>query len=107
MGTTSTDGQLILFAPQARADTAERRRRARGRRRPGAGPGSRLRMAERLEALAEAAEREMRECRRAGDRMRERAARDRAAGARRAAQILRAEPGGIATIIDGSHPEAA
>ncbi len=39
--------------------------------------------------------------------MRARAARDRAVGARRAAQILRAGPDGVAQIIDGSHPEAA
>lgn len=107
MSIRSTQGQLILFPTAARdADHATPRMRRRIRR-AGGGPGSRLRMAERLESLAEAAEREMRECRRAGDRMRERDARDRAAGARRAAQILRAEPGGIATIIDGSHPEAA
>lgn len=107
MGTASTDGQLILFTPPARAGESARRRSRRRRLRGTAGPGSRLRMAARLEAMAEAAEREMRECRRAGDRMREREARDRAAGARRAAQILRAAPGGIASIIDGSHPEAA
>lgn len=108
MRTPSSEGQLILFAAPDRTRTADARRARR--RRTGRGnreSGSRLRMAERLESLAEAAEREMRECRRAGDRMRERDARDRAAGARRAAQILRAAPGGIADIIDGSHPEAA
>lgn len=104
MSTHDGKGQLILFAT-ATDDVPRAARRAR--RRGSRGATGRLRMIERLDGLADQAEREAREFRRAGDLMRARAARDRAAGARRAAQILRAGPDGVAQIIDGSHPEAA
>lgn len=103
MSTYDDRGQLILFATPTDDAGATRRPRRRGLR----GPGGRPRMIERLDGLADQAEREAREYRRAGDLMRARAARDRAVGARRAAQILRAGPDGVAQIIDGSHPEAA
>jgi hypothetical protein len=63
-------------------------------------------MAARLDELAEAAEREALEHRRAGDAVGARAARDRAAGARRAAQLLRAGPAGVAEVIGGSERAA-
>ena len=99
MDATSRESQLLLF-------TAPDSDRPRPRRhRPPAG-GGRPRMIDRLEGLAEAAEREARACRRAGDMMNYRAARDRAVGARRAAQLLRAGPGGIASLLSGDHEAA-
>lgn len=92
-------GQLFLF-PGALAEAP-----ARPAARPGQ-PGRSARMAERLDELAAAAEREAYEHRRAGDRIGARAARDRAAGARRAAELLRAGPTGVADVL-GGHPEAA
>lgn len=100
MDTRNAASQLLLFTAPDR--TAERPRvRRRRTERPG---GGRPRMIARLESLAETAEREARECRRAGDLMNARAARDRAIGARRAAEILRAGPDGVATILNSSHP---
>ena len=101
MDTRHADSQLLLFAAPSRSA-----RRPQPRRRRPSG-GGRLRMIARIESLAEAAEREARSCRRAGDMLGFRDARDRAVGARRAAQILRAGPEGVASVIDGSHPEAA
>lgn len=106
MGAADTMGQLILFSAPARSAEHQAQRQRR-RPRPGANPGGRTRMIERVETLAERAEREERSCRRHGDMLGARAAHDRAIGARRAAQILRAGPGNIGALIDGSHPEAA
>ncbi len=98
----SGGGQLILFpggAPGALAASPARRRRPR--------PASRsARMAERLDALVAAAEREAVEHRRAGDSVGERAAWDRASGARRAAELLRAGPTGVAEVLGGHHEAA-
>jgi hypothetical protein len=98
----SGGGQLILFpgaAPSPGAASPGRRRRPR--------PASRsARMAERLDALAAAAEREAAEHRRAGDAIGARAAGDRAAGARRAAELLRAGPAGVADVLGGRHEAA-
>ena len=96
------EGQLILFpgveAP-SRARPAPRRRRRR--------PASRsARMAERLDELAAAAERAMAESHRAGDTLGANAARDRALGARRAAELLRAGPRGVADVLGGRHEAA-
>lgn len=63
-------------------------------------------MAERLDALAEAADREAAESRRAGDVVSFREARDRAQGARRAAELLRAGPAGVAGVLGGHHEAA-
>jgi hypothetical protein len=98
----SGGGQLILFpgaTAGAVAASPGRRRRPR--------PASRsARMAERLDALAAAAEREAAESRRAGDSMGARAAGDRASGARRAAELLRAGPAGVADVLGGRHEAA-
>jgi hypothetical protein len=100
MDTPNAASQLLLFTAPTRPAERPRIRRRRTER-PG---GGRPRMVARLESLAEAAEREARDCRRAGDMIGARAARDRAVGARRAAEILRAGPGGVATILNSSHP---
>ena len=96
----SGGGQLILF-PGATAGAVAPGRRRRPR------PASRsARMAERLDALAAAAEREAADSRRAGDAMGARAAGDRASGARRAAELLRAGPAGVADVLGGRHEAA-
>ncbi len=56
-------------------------------------------MAERLDRIAEEAEREAVHARRAGDTIGARAARDRAADARRAAALLRAGPAGVGKLL--------
>ena len=100
------EGQLILF-PGADALTRippGARPVPSRRRRP---PASRAaRMAERLDDLAAVAEREMAESHRAGDMMGASAARDRALGARRAAELLRAGPRGVADVLGGRHEAA-
>ena len=63
-------------------------------------------MAERLDALAAAAEREAAESRRAGDAIGSPRGRDRASGARRAAELLRAGPAGVADVLGGRHEAA-
>ena len=96
----SGGGQLILFrgaAPGAAAPARRRRLRPAGRS---------ARMAERLDTLAAAAEREAAEHRRAGDAVGARAAWDRASGARRAAELLRAGPTGVAEVLGGHHEAA-
>jgi hypothetical protein len=96
MRSPSSQGQLILFPGAERTARPERpRRRSRS-----------ARMAQRLDDLAVAAEREVIEARRAGDAVSARAARDRAAGARRAAELLRAGPAGVADVL-GGRTEAA
>ena len=96
MRSPHSQGQLILFPGAERPPRRERpRRRSRS-----------ARMAQRLDDLALAAEREAAESRRAGDAVSARAARDRAEGARRAAELLRAGPAGIADVL-GGHTEAA
>lgn len=102
--TQQRSDQMALFrspSPSGRA-----RRRARNRP-PVARPGRREQLATQLDALAAGAERECREHRRSGDAVRARAAHDRAVGARRAAEVLRAGPGGVAELIERAHPEAA
>jgi hypothetical protein len=89
-------GQLLLFpgagAPRRQARAGGPRPRRADRR---------ARMAERLDELAALAEREAAECRRAHDMVGARAARDRALGARRAAELLRAGPAGVAEVMGG------
>jgi hypothetical protein len=80
-----TSRQLPLFTGAAAA------RRARA--------GRNVRMAERLDRVAREAEREAAECRRAGDLVGMRAARERALGAARAAGLLRAGPSGVAGLL--------
>jgi hypothetical protein len=97
-----TPGQLILFPgidvpAGAPAPAARTRRRA-------ATPVARK--AERLDQMARAAEREMAESYRAGDMIGAGAARDRALGARRAAELLRAGPRGVADVLGGRHEAA-
>ena len=60
------------------------------------------RMAERLDARAGAADREVRACARSGDQVGRRRARQEAADARRAAAMLRAGPRGVASVLDAS-----
>ncbi|WP_217921513.1 hypothetical protein [Miltoncostaea oceani] len=95
--TTSSQGQLILFpgAPTPATPTARPRR---------AGPAERK--AAQLDRMAAEAEREVSEAWRAGDMPGARAAHDRARGARRAAQLLRAGPAGVAEVIGGHHEAA-
>jgi len=97
MRSDSRSAQLILFPGAERP-------RPRRRRPPRAGRSDR--MAQRLDDLAIAAEREAIEARRAGDAVSARAARDRAEGARRAAELLRAGPAGVADVL-GGRTEAA
>ncbi|HET6691752.1 MAG TPA: hypothetical protein VFG74_12905 [Miltoncostaeaceae bacterium] len=98
---SSTHGQLILFpgvsgaAAPAPGPAARRRRPTRVERK----------VAE-LERIAEAAEREMSDSFRRGDPISAKAAHDRARGARRAAEILRAGPSGVAGVIGGHHEAA-
>ncbi len=96
MRSPSSQGQLILFPG---ADRSVRRERPARRSRT-------ARKAQQLDELAVAAEREAIEARRAGDQVSARAARDRARGARRAAELLRAGPGGVADVL-GGRTEAA
>jgi len=56
-------------------------------------------MAERLDLVAQEAQREAAACRRAGDLVGMRAARERARGAARAAELLRAGPSGVAGLL--------
>jgi hypothetical protein len=71
---------------------------AMGRRRAPR-PGRNARMATRLEALAEAALQEAAAARDQGDAVTARAAEERAAGARRAAALLRAGPGHVSEVL--------
>ncbi len=101
--TTASQGQLILFpgaaaAPPPAAPGPAPRRRSR--------PGPAARKAAQLDRLAQAAERELAEAWRAGDMIAARDAHERARGARRAAELLRAGPRGVAAVI-GGEPEAA
>ncbi len=96
----SSEGQLILFPGAVPAPPAPPAARAPRRRTPSA------RKAEQLDRMAEAAERELAEAWRAGDMLAAHAAHDRARGARRAAQILRAGPSGVAEVIGGHHEAA-
>ena len=59
-----------------------------------------------LERIAEAAEREMADSFRRGDAISAKAAHDRARGARRAAELLRAGPSGVAEVLGGHHEAA-
>lgn len=97
----ATRGQLILFPGATGAMRGREAVRPPRRRR---GPSERK--AEKLDRLAEEAERELAEAWRAGDAVAARAAHERARGARRAAQLLRAGPAGVAEVI-GGEPEAA
>ena len=96
---SSTHGQLILFpgveATPTPAAPARRRRPSRVERK----------VAE-LERIAAAAEREMADSFRRGDAVSAKAAHDRARGARRAAEILRAGPTGVAEVLGGHHEAA-
>ena len=99
---SSTHGQLILFPGVAEAAAtpdpappARRRRLTRVERK----------VAE-LERIAEAAEREMSDSFRRGDAISAKAAHDRARGARRAAELLRAGPSGVAEVLGGQNEAA-
>lgn len=96
MRSPTPQGQLILFPgsdPRPAPSRAPRPTRSQ-------------RKAEQLDRLAEIAERELAESWRAGDTVSARAAHDRARGARRAAQILRAGPTGVAEVLGGRHEAA-
>ena len=99
-----SQGQLILFPGAEAASAPEGRRSAPRARRRALGPSARK--AERLDQMAAAAEREMAESYRAGDMPGAHAARDRALGARRAAELLRAGPRGVADVLGGRHEAA-
>lgn len=99
MRSLTPQGQLILFP-----GTEPRPDRMRAARAPR--PSRTERKAEQLDRLAEIAERELAESWRAGDTVSARAAHDRARGARRAAQLLRAGPAGVADVL-GGRPAAA
>lgn len=97
MRSIAPQGQLILFpGAEPRPAVAPRPRR----------PTRTQRKAEQLDRIAESAERELAESFRAGDAIGARAAHDRARGARRAAEILRAGPDGVAEVL-GGHSTAA
>jgi hypothetical protein len=94
----STSGQLILFPGIAE---------------PAAAPAPRPRRPSRIERkvaelgrIAETAEREMADAFRRGDAISAKAAHDRARGARRAAELLRAGPSGVAGVLGGHHEAA-
>jgi hypothetical protein len=95
----STSGQLILFPgvaePVAPAPAPRPRRPSRVERK----------VAE-LGRIAETAEREMADAFRRGDAISAKAAHDRARGARRAAELLRAGPSGVAGVLGGHHEAA-
>ncbi len=97
MRSVAPQGQLILF-PGAEPRPPARVRPPR--------PTRTERKAAQLDRIAEAAEREVAESFRTGDGLGARAAHERARGARRAAQILRAGPTGVAEVL-GGRPEAA
>ena len=97
MRSTASQGQLILF-PGADPRPSAPRRAPR--------PTRTQRKAEQLDRIAEAAERELADAWRSGDAVSARAAHERARGARRAAQILRAGPSGVAEVL-GGHSTAA
>ena len=82
--------QMALFTGQG-AGPAPRPRRAR--------LGRNARMALRLEEMAVQADMEAEMCRRSGDQLGQRRARERARDARRSAQILRAGPAGVARVL--------
>lgn len=97
MRSVTPQGQLILF-PGAEPRQAPVVRAPR--------PTRTQRKAEQLDRIAEEAERELAECFRAGDAVSAKAAHERARGARRAAQILRAGPAGVAELLGGRHEAA-
>ena len=97
MRSPPSHGQLILFPGVAEPVPAPVRRRL-----------TRVeRKALELDRIAEAAERELAESWRGGDAIGARAAHDRARGARRAAELLRAGPAGVAEVLGGHRHEAA
>jgi hypothetical protein len=89
MRSTPSQGRLFAFPEQSPS-----RDRSRG-------PSRSARKAARLDELAQEAERQMAESRRAGDAVGFREAKDRALGARRAAELLRAGPAGVADVLGG------
>ena len=96
MRSPTSHGQLILFPGAEPRPTPRRPER----------PTRTQRKAEQLDRMAEAAERELADSWRAGDMVSAREAHERARGARRAAQILRAGPSGVADVL-GGRPAAA
>ena len=98
MRSLTPHGQLILFPGSEPAAPVVVARRPR--------PGRVERKAEQLDRIAEIAERELVESWRSGDAVGARAAHERARGARRAAQLLRAGPAGVAEILGGHHEAA-
>lgn len=85
------DAQLPLFTGAGGSGASRRRRSER--------LGRNARMALRLDELAEQADAEAEECRRAGDEVGVRRARERARDARRSAAVLRAGPPGVADLL--------
>ncbi len=110
MRSTTSQGQLLLFpgavapavAPVAHRPGGTPAAPARPRRRTSPS----VRKADALDRMAADAERELAEAWRSGDMLAAKDAHDRARGARRAAQLLRAGPRGVAGVI-GGEPEAA
>jgi hypothetical protein len=101
MRSGETTGQLLLFpdgAARAARTPSAPRTGATPRQRP-ARLGRNARMAERLDRIADEAEREAVYSRRAGDAVGARAALDRAADARKAAALLRAGPAGVGKLL--------
>jgi hypothetical protein len=96
MRSHTPQGQLILFPGSDPRPAPARPAR----------PTRTQRKAEQLDRLAEAAERELADAWRAGDAVSARAAHDRARGARRAAELLRAGPTGVADVLGGRHAAA-
>jgi len=100
MRSEGATGQLLLFPDgEARAARAAAAPPAAVTRQRPVRLGRNARMAERLDRIADEAEREAVYSRRAGDTVGARAARDRAADARRAAALLRAGPAGVGRLL--------
>ena len=96
MRSPPSHGQLILFPGVAEPVPAPAPRR----------PTRVERKARELDRIAAVAERELAESWRSGDAVGARAAHDRARGARRAAELLRAGPAGVAELLGGRHEAA-
>lgn len=90
------ESQLTLFIGQAEPQPAPP---ATGVPRHGRRLGRNARMALRLDDMALQSDREAEECRRAGDQIGERRAREQARDARRSAMLLRAGPEGVARVL--------
>ncbi|MGD9572608.1 MAG: hypothetical protein AB7V62_12015 [Thermoleophilia bacterium] len=106
MRSTTSQGQLLLFPGAVAPPGAERPGAAAAPPRARRRTSPSVRKADALDRMAAAAEHELAEAWRSGDMLAAKDAHDRARGARRAAQLLRAGPRGVAGVI-GGEPEAA